>query len=190
MGSIRKRRFAACTFVGLVGATLIGGGIANGDLPMNLSISGQSSLATISSGTAQNVTLFAREVETTTEGNLPSAAISMESAQLTDVCLSTVAHGLPFIGDVTMYIRVPGNNTTVDNLVVDASSVGGSVKAGPAQLGLDVSATGQAEGVVTAGKTAANATMTQARIDVISLNARAVSMKNFTIDVDKGSTTC
>ena len=190
MGSIRKRRFAACTFVGLVGATLIGGGIANGDLPMNLSISGQSSLATISSGTAQNVTVFAREVETTTKGNLPSAAISMESAQLTDVCLSTVAHGLPFIGDVTMYIRVPGNNTTVDNLVVDASSVGGSVKAGTAQLGLDVSATGQAEGVITAGKTAANATMTQARIDVISLNASAVSMKNFSIDVEKGSTTC
>ncbi|MDV7133398.1 hypothetical protein [Williamsia muralis] len=44
--------------------------------------------------------------------------------------------------------------------------------------------------MVTAGKTAANATMTQARIDVISLNASAVSMKNFTIDVDKGSTTC
>jgi hypothetical protein len=190
MGSIRKRRFAAFTALGLVGATVIGGGMASGELPMNLSISGQSSFATISSGTAQNVTVYSREVETTTKGSLPSVALSLESAQLTDVCLSTVAHGLPFIGDVTMYVRVPGKNTTVENLVVDASSLGGSIKTGPAQLGLDVSATGQAEGVVTAGKTVSDATMTQARIDVIALNASALSMKNFTIDVDKGDSSC
>jgi hypothetical protein len=190
MGSVRKRRFAAYTAVGLIGATFLGGGIATGDLPMNLSISGQSSLATISSGSAQNVTVFARQVETSTKGNLPSVAISLESAQLSDVCLSTVAHGLPFIGDVTMYVRVPGRNTTVDNLVVDAASIGGSIKTGPAQLGLDVSANGQAEGVVTAGKAVQEATMTQARIDVIALNASALSMKNFTIDVDKGDTSC
>jgi hypothetical protein len=74
--------------------------------------------------------------------------------------------------------------------VVDASSLGGSITTGQAELGLDVSANGQAEGVVTAGKTVADATLTEARIEVIALNASAITLRNFTIDVDKGDTTC
>lgn len=189
-GSTRKRRFVAFAALGLLGAVFIGGGIARGELPMNLAISGQPSIATVTFGTAKNVTVYAREVETTTEGAVPSVAIKIGSAQLTDVCLSTVAHGLPFIGDITMYVRVPGNSTTVQNLVIDSSSLGGSISAANAQLGLDVTSDGKTEGVITSAKAVQDATMTNARISLIALDATALSMDEFTIDVDKGASEC
>ncbi|WP_207843647.1 DUF6230 family protein [Williamsia soli] len=157
---------------------------------MNLAISGQPSIATITSGKAQNVTVYAREVTTTTEGDVPSVAIVIGSATLTDVCLSTVAHGLPIVGDITMYVRVPGTNTTVENLVVDSSSLGGSISAANAKLGLDINSDGSTEGVVTSAKAVEDASMTNARIELIALNATAISMKDFTIGVDKGSDSC
>lgn len=189
-GTIRKRRFAVIATLGLLVAGLLGGGIARGELPMNFSISGEPSVATVTGGHAQNVTMYARQVETTTRGSIPSVAIMIGSAELTDVCLSTVAHGLPFLGDVTMYVRVPGTNTTVQDLVIDSSSMGGSVSVANAQLGLDVTADGTTEGVVTSAKAAQDATMGNARIELIAMNATALSISQFTIDVDKGASGC
>ncbi|TWH15822.1 hypothetical protein L618_000300003960 [Rhodococcus rhodochrous J45] len=58
MGRIRKRRFAALTLLGLVPATLLGAGIARGDLPMNLAISGQDISGTIGLVEAEGIQVF------------------------------------------------------------------------------------------------------------------------------------
>ena len=189
-GTIRTRRFAAISTLGLLAAGFLGSGIARGQLPMNFSISGEPSVATVTGGHAQNVTMYARQVETTTKGGIPSVAITIGSAELTDVCLSTVAHGLPFLGDITMYLRAPGPSTTVQNLVIDASSMGGSVSVANARLGLDVAADGTAEGVVTSAKAGQDTTMGSSRIELIAMNATALSLSRFTIDVSRGASAC
>ncbi|WP_213574954.1 DUF6230 family protein [Rhodococcus sp. USK13] len=189
MGALRKGRFAAIVSGGLLAATILGAGIADGQLPMNVALSGQRFVGTMSAVEGESITVFPRQVETKA-GQVPTVAILIESARLTDVCLSTVAHGLPLVGDVTMFLRVPGDGTTARDLVADASVVGGSIGISNVAMGADVSATGDVQGVVTSGMVAAELSMTGARLEGVSLTATSLSLRDFTISSEMGAKSC
>ena len=97
MGTVRKGRFVAFTLLGLAAASVLGAGIAGGALPMNVAITGRTFIGSMSAIEARNIAVFPRRVDTES-GALPASTTSMESARLTDVCLSTVARDLPFVG--------------------------------------------------------------------------------------------
>jgi hypothetical protein len=91
-GAVRKGRFVAIALGGMLAASVLGAGIAGGQLPMNISLSGQKFAGTIAPVEGESITVFPRQVDTKT-GRLPSVAVLIESARMTDVCLSTVARG-------------------------------------------------------------------------------------------------
>jgi hypothetical protein len=188
-GGLRKGRFVALALGGMLAASVLGAGIAGGQLPMNISLSGQTFVGTIAAVEGESITVFPRQVDTKA-GRLPSVAVLIESARMTDVCLSTVARGLPLVGDVTMFLRVPGDGTTAQDLVVDASALGGSIGASNIRMGADVSATGDIQGVVTSGMVAGGSTMTGARLEGISLAATSLSLRDFHISSEMGDTSC
>ena len=189
MGRIRKRRFAAFTLVGLVPTTLLGAGIARGDLPMNLAISGQDISGTIGLVEAEGIQVFPRRVSSSA-GDLPTAALRVESSVLSDVCLATIAHGVPVLGDVTMTIRVPGPNTTARSVVLDAVSVGGSIDAADVRLGVDVSQLEGVETSLTPGMAMGGSVMTEARVRAVSMTATSMSVQGLQMDVRTGAHEC
>ncbi len=187
-GRIRRRRFVPAVLVGLVITVFLGSGIARGDLPANVAVSGQPFTATIGFAEAKSITLFPRRLATE-QGSKPSIAVKMTSVTLTDVCIATVAH-IPIAGDVTMFVRVPGRNTTASDLVLDASEVGASIGVDTIQLGADVSSTGDIKAAATAGIAAGQATMAQARLTGLSITASSLSMKDARFDIVRGAKTC
>ncbi len=173
----------------MLGVTLIGGGIATGQLPMNVALSGQTFTATVSGLGAQGITVFPRAVQTVA-GEKPSIAVKIDQAQLTDVCLSTVARGLPFIGDVTLFARVPGDNTTAESLVLDAASVGGALTVADVRLGLDASALGEVTGSQTSAITVGESSAAVTTVDVIALAATGASLQGLTVTVEGREASC
>ncbi|MFD0925869.1 DUF6230 family protein [Williamsia deligens] len=155
---------------------------------MNVAISGQPFTATIARADARSITLFPRSIGTAA-GSRSSIAILMQSVTLTDLCMSTVAH-VPVVGDVTMFLRVPGTGTTADRIVADVSDLGGSIGVRDTHLGVDVSTVGEVKGVATAGIVAGGSVMTTARLTGLSFTAEQLSMRRFDLDVRRGSHTC
>jgi hypothetical protein len=176
--------------LGAVGLAVIGGGIATGQLPVNLALSGQPFIGTVSAVGAQEITVYPRAVSTSA-GELPSIAIKLDHAELSDVCLSTSAHGLPFLGDVTLFARVPGAGTaTADGVVLDASSVGGSVSVADVRLGLDASALGEVTGSATSAVAVGQSSAGQTRVQIITLTATGASLENLAVSVETGDQSC
>lgn len=173
----------------MIGVTSIGGGIATGQLPMNLALSGQQFTGTVSSVAAQGITVYPRAV-TTAAGDLPSITVKIDQAQLADVCLSTVARGLPIIGDVTLFARVPGDSTTAESLVVDVASVGGSVTVADVKLGLDASALGEVTGTQTSAVVVGDSVAGSTTIDIIALTASSASLQGLAVTVEGSDTSC
>lgn len=188
-GHIRKGRFAAIAGLGMIGVTVIGGGIATGQLPMNLALSGQMFEATVSSVNAQGITVYPRAVSTAA-GDLPSVAVKIDQAQLADVCLSTVARNLPIIGDVTLFARIPGNGLTAESLVVDVESVGGSLTVADVKLGLDVNALGETTGSQTSAVTVGESAAGPTTIDIIALTATGASIQGLAVTAEGEDTSC
>lgn len=62
--------------------------------------------------------------------------------------------------------------------MIDSSPMGGSVSVANAKLGLDVADDGTTEGVITSAKAAQDATMGNARIEFIAMNATALSLRH------------
>lgn len=189
-GAVRRLRFVLVAGVGAVGIAVIGGGIATGQLPVNIALSGQPFIGTVSAVTASGITVYPRAVATTA-GELPSVAVRLDRAQLSDVCLSTTAHGLPFLGDVTLFAKVPGQNTaTADGIVLDASSVGGAVSVGDVRLGLDASALGEVTGSATSAVAVGQSSAGQTRVEIITLTATGASLENLAVSVEAGDMSC
>ena len=189
MGRTRPGRFLLIAGLGAVGVTVIGGGIATGQLPMNLALSGQTFTGTVSGVEAAGVTAYPRAVGTAA-GDRASVAVKIDHTRLSDVCLSTVARGLPLIGDVTFFARIPGQNTTADNLVVDIASVGGSLTVADVRLGLDANALGEVTGTQTAaidvGETSAGPTT----VEIIALTATGASLEGLSVTAEGRETSC
>jgi len=89
-----------------------------------------------------------------------------------------------------MFLRVPGEGTTARDLVADASVLGGSIGISNVEMGADVSATGDVQGVVTSGMVAAESSMTGARLEGVSLTATSLSLRDFTITSEMGAKSC
>ncbi|PND52999.1 hypothetical protein CQZ88_05725 [Rhodococcus sp. ENV425] len=189
MGEVRKGRFAALILTGLTGTGVLGAGIARGELPMNVAITGQTFVGTMSAIEAQNVVIFPRRVDTES-GTVPTSATRMESAQMTDVCLSTIARNLPIVGDVTMIVRVPGPNTTAQNVVLDAATIGASLDAMNVHAGVEASAIGGPEVALTPAVATQSGVMTNIRVEAVSMTATALTMKNFEVTVVSDSSGC
>lgn len=187
--SIRWRRFAVIGGLGVVGAAFLGGGIASGQLPMNIALSGQNFTGTTTAITAEGITAYPRSVDTTA-GAQPSIAVSIDSARLSDVCLSTVARGLPLIGNVTLFARIPGDGATAENLVVDVASVTGSIDVSDVRLGLDAAALGEENGARTSAVSVGNSWAPSTRIDIIALAASAASITGLTVSAESGEHYC
>ncbi|WP_156388242.1 MULTISPECIES: DUF6230 family protein [unclassified Rhodococcus (in: high G+C Gram-positive bacteria)] len=188
-GGIRWGRFTVLCALGAVGMGVIGGGIASGQLPMNFAVSGQSFIGTFGAVDGDGITVYPRAVDTAA-GSRPSIAVKVDSARLSDVCLSTVARGLPLIGDVTMFARVPGTGLTAETLVVDVASVNGSVDVNDVRLGVDASATGEVQGRATApamvGASHASATSSE----IIALTATHASLTNLIVSAEAVDHSC
>ncbi|MCZ4560869.1 DUF6230 family protein [Rhodococcus sp. IEGM 1401] len=176
--------------MGAVGLAIIGGGIATGQLPVNLALSGQPFIGTVSAVGATGITVYPRAVSTAA-GEMPSIAVKLDQVELSDVCLSTSALGIPFLGDVTLFARVPGANTaTADGIVLDASSVGGSVSVADVRLGLDASALGEVTGTATSAVTVGQSSAGQTRVEIITLTATGASLENLAVSVESGDRSC
>ncbi len=173
----------------MIGVTIIGGGIATGQLPMNLALSGQTFTGTVSAVGAQGITVYPRAVSTAA-GEMPSIAVKIDQAQLSDVCLSTVARGLPFLGDVTLFARVPGDSTTAESLVVDVASVGGSLTVADVRLGLDANALGEVTGSQTSAVQVGESWASTTTIDIISLTATGASLQGLAVTVEGRDASC
>lgn len=174
----------------MIGFTVLGGGIATGKLPMNIALSGQLFTGTASAIDAQGITAYARAVSTSA-GDLPSIAVKIDRAVVSDICLSTVARGLPIIGDVTLFARVPGQGTTTaDNLVLDVASVGGSLEVADVQLGLDANALGEVTGSQTAAVTVGNSAAGATTAQIIALTATGASLQNLQVSAEGRDASC
>jgi hypothetical protein len=169
---------------------VIGGGIATGQLPVNIALSGQPFIGTVSAVTASGITVYPRAVSTVA-GDLPSIAVKLDQARLSDVCLSTTAHGLPFLGDVTLFARAPGEQSaTAEGIVLDASSVGGGLSVGDVRLGLDATALGEVTGSATSAVTVGQSSAAQTRVEIITLTATGASLENLAVSVETGGQSC
>ncbi|WP_415975728.1 DUF6230 family protein [Rhodococcus sp. 077-4] len=188
-GAIHRGRFVLFAGLGMIGVTIIGGGIATGQLPMNLALSGQTFTGTVSAVGAQGITVYPRAVSTAA-GEMPSIAVKIDQAQLSDVCLSTVARGLPFLGDVTLFARVPGDSTTAESLVVDVASVGGSLTVADVRLGLDANALGEVTGSQTSAVQVGESWASTTTIDIISLTATGASLQGLAVTVEGRDASC
>ncbi|KZF12578.1 MAG: DUF6230 family protein [Rhodococcus sp. (in: high G+C Gram-positive bacteria)] len=173
----------------MIGVTIIGGGIATGQLPMNLALSGQTFTGTVSAVGAQGITVYPRAVSTAA-GEMPSIAVKIDQAQLSDVCLSTVARGLPLLGDVTLFARVPGDSTTAESLILDVASVGGSLTVADVRLGLDASALGEVTGSQTSAVQVGESWASTTTIDIISLTAAGASLQGLAVTVEGREASC
>lgn len=188
-GRLRRRRFAVVLALGLGGVAFLGTGIASGQLPVAIALSGQPFTGSVSALDASGVTAYPRAVATNA-GDVPSVAVKIDDARLSDLCLSTVARGLPLIGDVTFVARVPGGAATAESMVIDVASVEGSLTVADVRLGLAADALGEVTGSRTAaagvGSTAAGAT----RFDLVALTAEEASIEGLTVTAVRGDTSC
>lgn len=185
----RWGRFTAVCVAGTVGITVLGAGIATGQLPMNIAVSGQNFIGTFSAVGADGITVYPRSVDTAA-GSKPSIAVKVDQARLTDVCLSTVARGLPLLGDVTLFARVPGAGVTADTLVVDVASVSGSVDVEEIRLGLDARALGDTPSTGTSAVTVGTSLASETGAEIIALTAAHASVTGLTVSAQTGDLTC
>lgn len=190
--SVHKGRFVFIVALGLMAVATLGTGIAQGKLPMNIAVSGQRFTGTVSAVEAQGIQVYPRAAETAGDASA-SIAVQIQQVRLTDLCLSTVAHGVPLLGDVTMSIRAAGDGTTATNITLDAASLDGAITAHDARLGVDVSALSGVSpldppdaSVITAG----DSLLAQSRVEIISLTATQVSMNTLAMSVEKGAVGC
>lgn len=192
MSSLRKRRFVSVASLGLLAALTLGTGIARGQLPMNVVVSGQRFVGSVAAVEAEGIDVYPRSVDTA-DGASESIAVHIKQVRLTDLCLSTLAHGVPFLGDVTMSIRVPGDGTTASGITLDAASLGGAITAHDARLGARVSALGDVSELDppdASAITAGDSLLTQARVEIISLTATQVAIDALAMRVEKGDAGC
>lgn len=188
-GRTHRGRFAVACVVGTAGVTFLGAGIASGQLPMNIAVSGQNFVGTFSAVGADGITVFPSAVETVA-GTKPSIAVKVDQARLTDVCLSTVARGLPFVGDVTLFARVPGPGVTADSLVVDVASVSGSVDVEEIRLGLDARGLSDTETSGTSAVTVGTSLASETAAEIIALTAAQASVTGLAVSAEAGDLSC
>jgi hypothetical protein len=186
---VHRWKFALVTTVGLGAALLLGGGIASGQLPMNIALSGQPFIGSVSAVDATGIEVYPRAVGTDA-GDLPSVAVKIDQARLSDVCLSTVARGLPLIGDVTFLARVPGTSLSADSLLIDVASVEGSVTVADVQLGLAANALGEVTGSRTAAVAVGNTVAGPTRFDIITLTAEGATIEGLRVNAERGDASC
>ena len=186
---MHRWRFVLVTTVGLGAAVLLGGGIASGQLPMNIALSGQPFIGSVSAVDAKGISVYPRAVGTNA-GDLPSVAVKIDQARLTDVCLSTVARGLPLLGEVTFVARVPGTGLSADSLLIDVASVEGSVTVADVQLGLAADALGEVTGSATAAVGVGNTVAGPTRFDIITLTAKGASIEGLRVNAERGDASC
>ncbi|OBB99651.1 MULTISPECIES: DUF6230 family protein [unclassified Gordonia (in: high G+C Gram-positive bacteria)] len=167
---IRKRVAATVLVAGFGAAALLGTGIARGDLPMNIALSGQSFTATI--------------------GSKPVMAVRLGTATLTDLCLAMAAHNIPLVGDATLIIRAPGPSTHAENLVLDADSLGGQIGIKNLIIGADVSTTDPRAAQLTSAIIAESSALVAAHVTATAIRASSLRLDNFSATIDKGERTC
>lgn len=192
VSSVHRGRFVVIVGLGLLAVVTLGAGIAQGKLPMNIVVSGQRFTASVSAVEAQGIEVYPRAAETAGDASA-SIAAHIQQVRLTDLCLSTVAHGVPFLGDVTMSIRAPGDGTTASGITLDAASLGGAITAHDARLGAEVSALGEVSELDppdASAITAGDSMLAQARVEIISLTATQVVIDKLAMSVEKGAVGC
>ncbi|GAB2643413.1 hypothetical protein GCM10027169_09230 [Gordonia jinhuaensis] len=189
MGAVRKRWFVVIAAIGFAAASILGVGIARGDLPVNISVSGQSFNATMGRLDGDSVTVYPHGLSTP-QGASPGIAVKLAHATITDLCLSMVAHDVPVIGDVTMFVRAPGRSTTADDLVIDATQINGSLNVNGLFLGIQASAIDPEANSATAGIAAKGSTLTDADITTRSLRASSLRFTKFTVSITRGDKRC
>ena len=186
---IRKRVAAAVLVAGFGAAGVLGTGIARGDLPMNIALSGQPFTATIGSLSGTSISIYPRNV-TTSAGTTQTLAIKLGSATLTDLCLSMTTHDIPLVGDATLFIRAPGASAHAENLVIDAQSLGGTIGVRDLLIGADVSSSDERAGRFGTAIMAGSSNLTSARLTATSLRASSLTLTNFSVSMEKGPTRC
>lgn len=194
MVHVRKGVMAVTLVVGFGAASALGAGIARGDLPMNIALSGQSFSATIGSLSGTSIAIYPRQVSTSGGGERSGAqqsmAIKLGTATLTDLCLSMVAHGIPVVGDATITLRAPGPSTRAENLVIDATGLGGSIGARNVVIGADFSPTDKQAASMGTGIVAESSTLTDAHLTATALRASSLTLTTFDVSIDKGARRC
>lgn len=120
-GRVRWRRFAIVAVPAVAIAGTLVGLTAQGAIASSISVSGQEFLVTASQLNGTGFEQFGGQV-TGAAGTQPVVVSAIHSASLANLCQSVT------VGPVTLRITAGGggNPVTADNLIVDASGVGGS----------------------------------------------------------------
>ena len=121
-GRVKWKRFAVIILPAAAIAAVLIGLTAEGAIAANISVSGQQFLVTADSLNGTGFEQFGGEVSSDTAGTQPVIVSAIHSATLANLCQSVT------VGPVTLRLTAGGggNPVSASNLIVDASSLGGS----------------------------------------------------------------
>lgn len=186
----RRGIFFAALLTGLLAVAGMGVGIARGDLPVQLSISGQNFYATVAKLEGSDVAVYPRTVETVSHGRVETVVVTMGDATLTDLCLAMQGPNLPVVGTVTMIIRAAGPSTKATNMMMDVDGLDAdltldNVVVGSAQAARDVASSELATAIA-----APRASIVNVDTDVKALRAGSLSVSNTKVSIVRGAEKC
>ncbi|AVM00319.1 hypothetical protein C6V83_08580 [Gordonia iterans] len=131
----RPKVFAASLIGGLAITGFMGYGMVRGDVPVQMSVTGENFVASLSKLEGSEVAVYPRSLQTVNNGKVETVVVTMGSATLHDLCLAMSAPNLPGIGTVWMVIKAPGAATQATNMMMDVDGLDASLTLEKAVIG-------------------------------------------------------
>ena len=186
----RPKIFAASLIAGLAITGAMGLGMARGEVPIQMGISGQNFQATVSKLEGSQVAVYPRTLGTVKNGRVQTVVVTMGQATLSDLCLAMSAPDLPFVGTVTMIIKAPGASTKATNMMMDVDGLGADMTLEHAVVGSGQPARDALSSQLATAIAAPAASILGVDANVMAMRADTLSVSNAKVSVTRGATKC
>ncbi|MFT4086245.1 MAG: DUF6230 family protein [Gordonia sp. (in: high G+C Gram-positive bacteria)] len=186
----RPKIFVGCLVGGLAIFAAMGVGMARGDVPIQMSVSGEDFEASLSKLNGSDVAVYPRSIATVNNGRVETVVVTMGSATLDDLCLAMSAPKIPILGTVTMVIHAPGASTHAKNMVMDVDGLGADMTLQHVVVGASEPARDAESSKLATAIAAPNAAILNVDANVIALRAEQLSVSNAKVSVTRGESSC
>lgn len=191
-GRTRWGRFAVVMVPCAVAIAVMAGALLNGILATSLAVAGVPLQLKVNKLDGKALTLYAGEIQPLVGNTLPVAVAGVGEAKIDGLCLGLGAD-VPVLGKVAVK-ATSGQQVTASNLILDAKSLGGDLKATDANVGQDASAftigNPAAKGTPgTLGLQAGGVELSNLTNTSYGLLAGSLTLKDVSIDATSGTTT-
>lgn len=186
----RPKILIAALLFGFAVFGVLGIGMARGDVPIQMGISGQNFDATISKMGGSNVAVYPRTVETTKNGRVETVVVVMGNAQIDDLCMAMSAPNLPVVGTVTMLIKAPGPSTKATNMMMDLDGLNANMTLDKVVVGASQPARDAASSEEATAIAAPSASILDVDAKVLAMRAESLSVSGAKVSIKRGEGGC